>query len=154
MDPASHFISEEALARSPTRRPSDTSPQIRNIVDIPIALTESSQFYTFRNLGGDKGEHFAIRLGTRDGNGVPLVRLHSECVTGDVFGSLRCDCGNQLDEAVRAITKEGGYLLYLRQEGRGIGLYAKLDAYVLAMKGRDTFAANEELGFEANGRDF
>jgi len=82
------------------------------------------------------------------------VRLHSECLTGDVFGSGRCDCGEQLDEAIDRINQEGGYILYLRQEGRGIGLYSKLDAYALQDQGYDTYQANEMLHLPEDGRDF
>lgn len=87
-------------------------------------------------------------------NNIPLVRLHSECLTGDVFGSLRCECGPQLEAALKLIAKEGGVLLYLRQEGRNIGLHEKLKSYVLQENGYDTFDANLVLGHQPDERDY
>jgi GTP cyclohydrolase II len=127
--------------------------EIRTTVTIPI-LDGAARgvFHTFDGFA-DGGEHFAIALGPQ-GRDVPLVRVHSECLTGDVFGSQRCDCGPQLNDALHRIGKEGGFVLYLRQEGRGIGLYAKLDAYVLQDQGLDTYEANERLNFPHDLRDF
>ncbi|NMP31458.1 GTP cyclohydrolase II [Thalassotalea sp. M1531] len=85
---------------------------------------------------------------------VPLVRVHSECLTGDVFHSSRCDCGEQLDESIEKMAEEGGVILYMRQEGRGIGLYNKIDAYVLQSQGLNTYQANNHLGFDDDQRSF
>jgi GTP cyclohydrolase II len=137
--------------------PGAEEAKVRTRIEVPLEIASgvcmSAELISFTGLL-DATEHLAVLIDGPELRSIPLVRIHSECLTGDVFGSCRCDCGPQLRDSLKIMAGAGGVILYLRQEGRGIGLYRKLEAYALQDLGLDTFEANRHLNLPEDARSY